>query len=69
MLGLTTCVLCALALSLCRAADSDIQRVLSALERHQLDKDTLVLITSDNGPWNVGPLPPLLLSLSLRVEA
>lgn len=36
--------------------------MVEALERHGLANDTLVIISSDNGPWNVRPhTHPLLL--------
>ncbi len=31
--------------------DWSVGEVLSAIARHQLDRDTLVIFTSDNGPW------------------
>ncbi|HKS35970.1 MAG TPA: sulfatase [Verrucomicrobiae bacterium] len=31
--------------------DWSVGQILDALERHKLDRDTLVIFTSDNGPW------------------
>jgi arylsulfatase A-like enzyme len=31
--------------------DDSVGHILAALERHELDRDTLVIYTSDNGPW------------------
>jgi arylsulfatase len=34
-----------------REIDDSVGAILGALERHQLEKETLVVFTSDNGPW------------------
>ena len=39
--------------------DWSVGEVLSSLKRHNLDRDTLVLFSSDNGPWYQGSSGPL----------
>lgn len=39
--------------------DWSVGEVLAALKRHNLDRDTLVLFSSDNGPWYQGSPGPL----------
>lgn len=39
--------------------DWSVGEVLAALKRHKLDRDTLVLFSSDNGPWYQGTPGPL----------
>ena len=34
--------------------DWSVGQILAALEKHKLDRDTLVLFSSDNGPWYQG---------------
>lgn len=39
--------------------DSGIGRIMAALRRHRIEQDTLVIVTSDNGPWFEGSAAPL----------
>jgi arylsulfatase len=39
--------------------DWSVGEVMAALKRHRLDRDTLVLFSSDNGPWYQGTPGPL----------
>jgi uncharacterized sulfatase len=39
--------------------DSEIGRVMAALRSKGIDRDTLVIVTSDNGPWFEGSAAPL----------
>lgn len=39
--------------------DAGVGRVLAALKRHKLDRSTIVIVTSDNGPWFEGSTGPL----------
>jgi uncharacterized sulfatase len=39
--------------------DAGVGRIMAALRRHGIDRDTLVIFTSDNGPWFEGSAAPL----------